>query len=205
VPESFEDMSVREFLGGVAARTPTPGGGAVAGAVGALSAALAQMVVSYSVGKKNLAEHQGELAAAAGVLERARALLLGLADEDAAAYGAVNELSRLPEGDRRREGLREAQMASARVPLAMAGACADLLRHFDRLAGMTNRQLRSDLAIAAILADAAARASWWNIAVNAAFLADRAEAERITGQARGLLRECAAMSASVEARCGEPA
>ena len=52
---SFTPLTLDQFLDSVAAKTPAPGGGAVASAVGALSAALAGMVVSYSTGKKNLA------------------------------------------------------------------------------------------------------------------------------------------------------
>jgi len=129
------------------------------------------MVLSYSLGKKSLAPHEAELAQAMHVLGNARGLLLGLADEDAAAYGAVNELGRLPETDPRRIAEYPlAVEASVQVPLATAAACVDLLRLFARLAGITNRQLRSDLAIAAILCDAAVRASRWNVLVNAGSL-----------------------------------
>src|SRR3954462_11770964 len=114
----FASTTLHEFLTQTAAKTPTPGGGAVASAVGALSAALAQMVVSYSLGKKNLADHQPRLNDAAHILERARGLLMELAEEDAAAYGLVNELQKLPETDPRRAQLPAANAASVQVPLA---------------------------------------------------------------------------------------
>ena len=41
-----------EFLNAVAAREPTPGGGAVAATAGALGAALARMVAAYSISPK---------------------------------------------------------------------------------------------------------------------------------------------------------
>src|ERR1044071_2665053 len=91
-----------ELLSRIAAKTPPPGGGAVACATGALAAALAGMVVSYSLGKKSLAAHQDELERAAHALENARAVFLELAEEDAGAYGLVNELMKLPETDPRR-------------------------------------------------------------------------------------------------------
>jgi formiminotetrahydrofolate cyclodeaminase len=62
------------LLAQIAAKSPTPGGGAVACATGALAAALAGMVVSYSLGKKSLAAHQADLEKAAHALENARAL-----------------------------------------------------------------------------------------------------------------------------------
>jgi formiminotetrahydrofolate cyclodeaminase len=198
---SFARQPLADFLASVASKTPTPGGGAVASAVGALAAALAQMVVSYSVGKKSLAQHEPRLQEATKVLERARGLLLELADEDAAAYGTVNELSKLPEGDPRRAALARATAASVQVPLAVMAACVDLLRLFETLAPITNKQLRSDLAIAAVLADATVRASRWNVAVNVAFLSDAKDVEPTNKAAAGLVAESGRLCGIVEKAC----
>jgi formiminotetrahydrofolate cyclodeaminase len=197
----FSSASFSDFLASTAAKTPTPGGGAVASAVGALAAALAQMVVAYSVGKKNLAAHEADLVGAVKVLENARAMLMRLADEDAQAYGAVNELSKLPEGDPRRAELPSAVRASVDVPLAVGAAAADLLRHFERLAGITNRHLRSDLAIAAVLADATVRATRWNVLVNINALpnaSDRTLAAQVMQQ---MVIDSARRRDAVEAAC----
>jgi formiminotetrahydrofolate cyclodeaminase len=198
---AFARQPVAEFLSSIASKTPTPGGGAVASAVGALAAALAQMVVAYSVGKKALAQHEPRLQESIKRLERARVVLLELADEDAAAYGTVNELSKLPEGDPRRAALPAANAASVQVPLAVMAACVDLLRLFETLASITNKQLRSDLAIAAVLADAAARASRWNVHVNVAFLPDKGAGEASAAAAEGLLSESRRLCALVESAC----
>src|SRR5262249_2352333 len=163
----------------IAAKSPTPGGGAVACAVGALAAALAGMVVSYSLGKKSLAAHQGELERAAHSLENARAVLLELAEEEAQADGLVNELMKLPGGGARRKAdLPGAIQASIQVPMAAIAAASDLLRLCESLAPITNPQLHSDLGIAAELAASAARASLWNVRVNAGMLADGAARAR---------------------------
>lgn len=159
-------QSVAEFLAAVAAKQPTPGGGAVAAVTGALGAALAQMVVNYSLGKKNLTEHQPALQSALSRLERARAMLLELAAEDAAAYGLVSTLRALPERDPRRSELPGAEAAAIAVPQAMAALSLEVLRLLGGLAGASNRHLRSDLAIAAVLAEAAVRASGWNVWIN---------------------------------------
>lgn len=195
----IRSLTVGALIEGVAAKTPTPGGGAVAGAVGALAAALANMVVAYSVGKKSLEAHDAELRAAAGVLTRAADLMLQLADEDAQAYAAVNAMSRLPEGDPGRAGLAEAQRAAVQVPMAGLAASVDLLRRFEALAGMTNKHLRSDLGIAAVLAEATARACEWNVRINAPSLG--AEGGAALAAAAGLVAQAARLSASTQARC----
>jgi methenyltetrahydrofolate cyclohydrolase len=188
-------------LTAVAAKSPTPGGGAVAGAVGALASALAGMVVAYSAGKKSLAEHEPALRGAQSTLANARGLFLRLAEEDAAAYGAVNELSRLPEADPRRAGLPAATEASVRVPAAMIAACVDLLRLMERLAPISNRHLASDLAIAAVLAEATARAARWNVVANAGLLPDGAERSASLADAERSVGEAAARRGRVEAAC----
>lgn len=190
-----------ELLEHTAAKSPTPGGGAVASAVGALAAALAGMVVSYSVGKKSLAAHDAANQHAARYLANARSLLVGLGDEDAAAYGVVNELMKLGEDDERRgRELPGALRAAVQIPLATMGACADVLRVMEQLSATTNRQLRSDLGIAAVLACAAAESSLWNVEVNAGSQAGD-EGARAMAEARACVETCRGLRARVEAAC----
>lgn len=196
------DLPFGTLLESIAAKSPTPGGGAVASAVGALAAALAGMVVSYSVGKKSLAVHQPALLGAARRLLNARVILLRLAEEDAHAYGAVNELSKLPEPDPRRASeLPAALRAAVDVPLATIAACVDLVRLMESLTTVTNRQLRSDLAIAAVLTEAAARSSGWNVAVNAGSLPAEADRARAIEDSGRMVAECVRRAAAVEAGC----
>ncbi|MBX3358334.1 MAG: cyclodeaminase/cyclohydrolase family protein [Phycisphaeraceae bacterium] len=201
--KALESYTIQEFLDAVSARTPTPGGGAVASAVGALGASLAGMVVAYSVGKKSLEAGRSELEKAVLALTRARAVLAELAREDAAAYEAVNTLMRLPETDERRarEWASAASLA-VEVPRSVAGACCDLLRLFEHLAPITNPQLRSDLAIAAVLAEAAARSAWWNVAVNLPLLADEAERGRLRSGMLEMLASARERLAKIERACG---
>lgn len=194
MPSPFHSFVISEFLTQTAAKQPTPGGGAVASVTGALAAALAQMVVSYSAGKKSLLQHQGLHESAAAKLVRAREVLLCLADEDAAAYGLVNELSKLEAWDPRRESLAAAQLASAHVPLSVAAACVDLLRLFVELEPASNKHLRSDLAIAAVLAHAAARSAAWNVVVNLPSLDER-DARACNQQLTSLLEAAKSLAA----------
>jgi len=199
---SFGEMSVNEFLVAVGSKTPTPGGGAVASVVGALGSSLAQMVLNYSIGKKSLAAHEGRLRGAMLQLTRASELFMALAAEDAEAYGAVNALSRLPEGDpRRQRELPDALAASVQVPMTTIAACVDILRLFEELASITNKQLRSDLAIAAVLADAAARSSRWNVLVNMSGITDANQRMDKGRQMNELLGESKRLMDRVERAC----
>ena len=56
--------SLNDFLTALAAKQPAPGGGSVAALAGALAAAMGEMVLNYSIGKKDLAAHEPTLRAA---------------------------------------------------------------------------------------------------------------------------------------------
>jgi methenyltetrahydrofolate cyclohydrolase len=189
----------------IAAKTPSPGGGYVAAAVGALSAALAGMVLAYSTDKPSLAEHSESNAQAATHFTRARAMLLQLAHEDALAYQQLSEFQQRPEGEQDAEALLEAAQLATLAPLSSAGVCADLLRVLESLPGTTNPWLASDLAIAAILADAAVRSCLWNVRVNLPTLQKQGESpERIAAlgkQIEELLAGAQKRAATIEKHC----
>lgn len=200
--EDLARISFGTLLDQIGAKVPVPGGGVVACSTAAMAAALARMVVAYSLGKKHLAQHQAQLEQAARRLDNARDLFMELAREDAAAYAIVNELGRLPEGDERRQREYEpAVRACIQVPQATVAACCDVLRLCEELAPITNRHLHSDLAIAAILADSAARASIWNVRVNAALLPDHSGRMSMVEKASQMAEECARRRETVERAC----
>ncbi len=202
--QKLESFTFGELLSQIAAKTPAPGGGAVAGATGALGAALGSMVVAYSLGRKSLDRHQSTLEAAAATLERARRVLVELADEDAAAYAQYAQLAKLPEDDPKRIAEMPGVAALClQAPQAAAATACDVLRLLEDLTGITNRHLRSDLAIAAILAEAAAKAAWWNVLVNLANLPDGRERDRIAAAVQGMLEEAEQRRQRIERACAQ--
>src|SRR5688500_8493270 len=96
-------ITIEPFLDGNAAEQATPGGGSVTALAGALAAAVGEMVLNYSVGKKGLEAYQGELKPVLDELHRARQVMLQLMVEDQAAYDALTAARKLPEGSAERE------------------------------------------------------------------------------------------------------
>ena len=189
----------------IAARTPAPGGGAVAAVSGARGAALAQMVVAYSLGKKTPEADRPALERAAGELERVRGLFLALAAEDAEAFARLSELRKKPDGDPERSaGEAEAVDAVVGAPRASLAAACDLLRHIEDLGPITNTRLASDLAVAACQAEAAAKSAAWNIRVNLSLLdGDPARRDAAAGEAERGVRDAAERRERVEAACAD--
>jgi len=165
--------TIADFLSAAAAKQPAPGGGSVAALAGALAASMGEMVLNYSVGKKDLAQYQLDLQEGLLELQRARKLLLSLMNEDQEAYAELSRLRKLPEdAPERREKFNIALLACIRVPQAMAGSAVAILNLCDQLADKVNKYLLSDLAVCAELAMATLRCAIYNVRINLSDLSD---------------------------------
>lgn len=197
----IESLAFDELLNQTASKTPTPGGGSVAAAVGALAAALGSMVIAYSRGRKDLTEHEPLLARAEAVLDTARRDMLDLAERDVTAYAELNEATRRPKEDPDRAArVLAAARAATLVPTSLAASCEAMLELMLELAGRSNKYLRSDLAIAAVLAEATAAAARWNVVINLPLLPPDEAALARTAVDR-IVERCAARRKAVEAAC----
>jgi methenyltetrahydrofolate cyclohydrolase len=170
---AFSDHSLGELCDTVAADTSAPGGGSVAAIAGALAASLVAMAARFST---------DEWQDAAGAVAQAEALLarlLPLADEDANAYEnflLARRMSREVEPELRDAAIGDALSRAADVPLAIAEAAHDVATLAAEAADRGNPNLRGDAATAALLAEAAVRASANLVEIN---LATREGDERI--------------------------
>jgi methenyltetrahydrofolate cyclohydrolase len=180
--------TIHDFLQAAAARQPIPGGGSVTALVGALAASMGEMVLNYSIGKKNLAPHESELRSALSEFTRARVILLRLMQEDQAAYEAIAALRKLPpDSPQRQSQYAEMLNACIRVPEAVAATALAVLELCDRLADKVNVHLLSDLAVCAELSMATIRCGACNVRVNLPDLTDPAERKRFRQEAEGMV------------------
>ena len=179
---------IGDFLNAAAAKQPAPGGGSAAALAGALAAAMGEMVVTYSIGKKNLAQHEPELKAALTELTRARALLLDLMAEDQQAYEALTAAKKLPESSpTRQRDFDVALLASIRVPEAMGATALAILQLADNLVEKVNHYLLSDLAVSCELAMATVRCAVYNVRANLPDVADASDRQKIEQTAGALI------------------
>jgi formiminotetrahydrofolate cyclodeaminase len=194
-------QTIDAFLSATAAKQPTPGGGSVAALAGALSAAIGEMVVNYSIGKKDLAQHQDELRRALTELTRARQILLELMIEDQAAYEALSTVRKLPESDAQRQARFDAALlACIRIPQAIGATSAAILQLCQNLVDRVNKYLLSDLAVCAELAMATVRCAAYNVRVNMGDVADAAERKRFESAAARHVADCGPVIRDVIAR-----
>ncbi len=195
----MEERTVGQLLEMVAAKTPAPGGGTVAALTTALAAALGQMVAHFSAGRSDTAEHKELHQEALRTFEQLRKASIDLADADAEAFSRLSELWKLKRDDeRRRAGWPDAVAAAIEAPRRVMGTSLGTLHLLDRLVGTTNTKLRSDLAIAAVLAEAACRAAAYNVRVNLPLLQDRAQAGQLEVETANMLQRARHICETIE-------
>ncbi len=167
----FATQTIGEFLADLASARPTPGGGCVAGLVGAFAAALGSMVGAIARKKS----HPPELAAVTHNMNSLREEFLELADEDTAAFDAVMTAYRIPKDDpTRRVAIDDALAGAAAVPLHTAEKCVELLQGLNRLVPHATPQSVSDVGVAVRLAAAALESALLNVTINLAYMRDPA-------------------------------
>lgn len=188
--------SLSAFVASVAAPTPAPGGGAVAAHVGALGAALAQMVAGLTIGRKKYAAVDTEMRELAMSAAAAGTELAALAHRDAAVYELVMVAYRLPKETedqlaRRQEAIEHALLDAARVPLETARVCARVARLAALAADKGNANAASDAGVAALLAEAACRAASYNVQINISSLADSSTGHALLQEMTAVMEETA--------------
>lgn len=201
-PSTFRDLTLRAFLDRLAAPEPVPGGGSASAVAGALGAALVAMVGHLSEGRPAYAEHEATIRAAARAGASLVDRFLALADADAAAYARLAAAFRLPrttadEAKARRIEVGAAAREAAEVPLAILVVCRELLQAADALAGRSNRNAASDLAVASLLGEAAAEGAARNVAANLPFVDDEEFATAARAQTEAVLAEIHEVAGSV--------
>jgi formiminotetrahydrofolate cyclodeaminase len=195
----FRDLTLGEFVDRLESSQPVPGGGSASAVVAGLGASLVAMVAALSEGRPKYAVHADTHARAGAEGRRLAARFLELADEDSAAYGGFAAAMKLPrdtdeERAVRGDAIKAAALAAALVPLECVRACRDLGAAAEMLAGRSNVNALSDLIVAALLGEAAARGAAANVRVNLPSVGDHEVSVRIETEVDGLLADVARLA-----------
>jgi len=190
------------FLDATAADAPTPGGGAVAALAGALAAALTSMAARLTVGKPRYAEVEAQMQETIAQAEQLRARLTAAVDADSAAFDAVMAATKLPQDTdqeqvARQAAIQAAMLPAAQVPLEVARASLQLLELAQVAVQSGNVSSVIDAAVAVWMARAAIEGAGLNVRVNAASLADQAQARVVLEELDALRSHAAKLADQV--------
>lgn len=147
--ESLLDQGLKQFLDGIPARTPAPGGGSVAAIAASMAAGLTAMAARFAPDEW---ERRAEVV---GRAEELRARIEPLADADAEAYGAFMA-SRTD----------ETRARTIEVPNELAELAAEVAELAAEVAVDGNPNVTGDAAAGATLAAAAASIAARLVALN---------------------------------------
>ena len=192
-PKDFlADMQVNDFVHELSSDSPAPGGGSVAALSGSLSAALTAMVssLSYKIKfKKNLDDIEN-IGIKAQELKRR---YLDLIDLDTDAFNKYMSVSK-----KNKKAKLEAAKDMTRVPFDTLKLTRELVDLADKISGIGNQNAISDAGVAAIMANAAAKAAFLNVKINIASINDENFVKKIMEKSNKILSEVDKLALSIE-------
>lgn len=189
IQQSFE-----QIVQSLAAKTPTPGGGAAAALAACMGASLFSMVVRFSRGKKANVDREADLAAAEARLSEHLQRLLPMAERDCRSFDLVSAAYAQPkvtpeEQALREKAIQEAMVGAMVVPDETLCMVRDVFAAMQGVVTCIGKAILSDLASGAALLQAAAEGAFLNVRINAAFLTNRELADTTLQRARTVLDE----------------
>ena len=151
----YKNSTLQKYLDDLAAKLPAPGGGSAAAMNAALAAALISMVINFTIGKPKYAKYEAQLQEMLKRSETLRDEFLRLVDLDVTAYKSKN--------------LRD----SLNVPFMLARLCFEAAKLCPPLIVKGNQNLASDVAVAAVMLEAAFASGYHNVEINLKMLNDK--------------------------------
>jgi formiminotetrahydrofolate cyclodeaminase len=177
IERSLYELPFSLIVDKASSKSHVPGGGSVSAMSAVLGASMASMVANLTLGKSGYEGCQEELRAflvqLAEGIERVKALTI----EDMVAFDSLLSAYRLPkqsqgQSEERSRAIQEGTKLAATIPLKIAEEATHILELNLRVSLIGNLSALSDSAVAAIILEAAARASMLSVNVNLASIKD---------------------------------
>lgn len=194
----MENLTLKQFSEAVSSKDPTPGGGGVSAAVGALAASLGEMVANLTFGKKKYLEYTFELTDIRKELEILRINLLGCINKDAQAFEPLAKVYALPkDSEGYEEKMEEYLRKAAEPPFLILKYAARIIELDERLGQIGSKLAVSDAATSVMLAHGVLYAAYVNVLVNTRLMKDRDQADYLNEESVKILDEYSVMALNI--------
>jgi formiminotetrahydrofolate cyclodeaminase len=190
VHDPIAARTIGTYLETLASSAPTPGGGSVAGVIGALGCSLGKMVIVLTGCDSE--DNAAALRTVDQTLSELQVHFTELAEKDEAAYQGYRDAAAMPRSSAEEKSQRRAQMQialknAASVPLETARSALTLAELLVPVQKLGNPHLHSDTRIALLCGTVCFESSRINVDVNLAMIRD----ETFVAEMLGLVQDLA--------------
>ena len=202
-PENLVNMTITEFTDELSTDSPAPGGGSVAAVCVAMSGALSAMVSNLTVGKKGYGKVQEEVKKYAEQGQSIKERSISAVDEDTQAFYVMMDAMKLPkktdqDKEIRAQAMEDATKDAILIPLKTLEICWDAVQLAAKVGVVGNTNALSDAGVAALTANAGAKAAYLNVMINMAGINDEKFKEEISEKAKILWENTNKLALDVE-------
>jgi glutamate formiminotransferase/formiminotetrahydrofolate cyclodeaminase len=191
--EPLANLSVRDFVKSIAARTSAPGGGSASAAVAAIGAGLGCMVAQLTYGVRKFENVENEIRKIIPVLYQVTNDLIPLIDADTNAFNDYVEAMRLPKATEEERQTRNTDMQNGlkkaiEVPLNTMRVADSAWNMMVEVAKFGNIASKSDVEVGAKSLETGIWGAHKNVLINLKEIQDEAYKEKILTEANSLLK-----------------
>lgn len=199
-PETLTQLSCERFIAELAGKKSFPGGGSACAYVGAIAAALGNMVGSLTLDNEKYASVKNEILELKFDADVLQADFIWLVAKDAEAFSALSDMYNDKDMSDS-EKIDEALENAAAIPLQVMRKCSEAICVIRRFGEIGNKNVLSDAACAAALISAVVKASAVNVYVNTKEMSNKQLAEQLNNEAASILESCSAQAEDYFNKC----
>ncbi|GHV77870.1 sugar ABC transporter substrate-binding protein [Spirochaetia bacterium] len=190
----FAEKSCVDFVSVLASKEPVPGGGGASALVGAIGAALGNMVGSLTVGKKKYADVEADIIRLKKASDKIQGDFLTLVQRDAEAFAPLAKAYGLPketeaEKAEKTKVMEAALKVACSVPMDIMRKCGEAIKVIEEFAAKGSSLAISDAGVGVLFCKAALTGASLNVFINTAAMTDKPYAEQVNREANALLAE----------------
>ena len=169
--DNLINFNLSEFCDELSSDSPAPGGGSVAALCSALSGSLSAMVSNLTFGKKGYESVWQDTVELADRGQKVKETSLDLIDRDTEAFYKMMAALRLPQKSEEdkleyKKAVQQATKNAILIPMETMKFSLEAVNLAESISKIGNKNAISDAGVAAITANAAAKAAYLNIKIN---------------------------------------